>query len=115
MRKERLTKASQFAAVYEGGDSRANKLLVLRALPNGLGTTRCGFAVSKRVGNAVVRNRVKRRLRACIQMMPIEPGWDIVLVARMAASTADYHSLEAAARDLLRRASLLREARMEEC
>ena len=109
MRKERLTKTSQFAAVYEGGDSRVNKLVVMKALPNGLQTTRCGFTVSKRVGNAVVRNRVKRRIREGVNQMSLEPGWEIVFVARAAASKADYHSLEDAARGLLRQAHLLRE------
>jgi ribonuclease P protein component len=108
MRKERLTKIHEFAAVYEKGHSWANELLVMRILPNGTSTTRFGIVTSKRVGKAVVRNRVKRRLREGLRLTPIESGWDIVIIARPSACTADYHHLRRSAQDLLRRSRLLR-------
>jgi len=107
MRKERLTKTSQFAAVYEGGKSRADSFLVLKAIPNGLDVTRCGFTVSKRIGNAVVRNRVKRRLRVCLQQMSVEEGWDIVFIARAGISIADYRTIQKSVQGLLKRGHLL--------
>jgi ribonuclease P protein component len=113
MRKERLTKTKEFAAVYDKGDSKANRLLVMKALPNGLDTTRYGLVVSKRVGKAVVRNRVKRRLQEGLKIAPIEPGWDIVFIARGSACTADYHTLRDASHELLQRAHLLRGTRKE--
>ncbi|MBT9160496.1 MAG: Ribonuclease P protein component [Dehalococcoidia bacterium] len=64
MRKEeRLTKSSQFAAVFKHGNTWVNDLMVLRSMPNGLELSRFGFVVSKKVGGAVVRNRVRRLLR----------------------------------------------------
>ncbi len=63
--------------------------------------------MSKRVGKAVVRNRVKRRLRECIRLTPCKPGWDVVFIARSAASEADYHQLKLAIDELTRRAHLL--------
>jgi ribonuclease P protein component len=108
MRKERLTESRQFAVVYQQGDSQTNEFLVMRALPNGLGVTRCGFSVSKRVGKAVVRNRVKRLLRESVRLTPVESGWDIIFIARATASTANYHELERATHELLGRAHLLK-------
>ena len=107
VRKERLRKARQFSLVYERGSSATNKFLVIKILPNDLGVTRCGFAVSKRVGKAVKRNRIKRLLRECVRVTPIQPGWDIVFVARTTASTADYYILQGATRELLSRVCLL--------
>ena len=106
-RENRLTKDSEYAAVYSRGKSWANKLLVVRVLPNGLGHSRFGFSVSKRVGNAVVRNRVKRILKECVRLRTWKAGWDIVFISRGAAANADYHELASAVEDLARRARVL--------
>ena len=108
MRKdERLAKNAQYAAVYRKGSSWASELLVLKALPNGLQSNRYGFSVSKRVGKAVVRNRVKRLLRENIRLTSVKRGWDLVFIARGAASTADYPHMKEAVEGLLARAHLL--------
>ena len=104
---ERLTEKAQFEAVYTQGRSWSNNLLVMKALPNGLGANRYGFAVGKRVGKAVVRNQVKRLLRESVRLTPIQGGWDLVFVARSGAAVADYHKLKAAVDDLLSQARLL--------
>lgn len=108
MRKEqRLRKSKDFVAVRREGRSWANRLLVLGARPNGLGVTRFGFSISKRVGKAVVRNKVKRRLREAARLANVRNGWDIVFIVRKDASVADYHRLDGAMRNLLDRANLL--------
>lgn len=102
MRKEeRLKKNSQFVRVYSEGESAANRLLVLKMLPNGLDFNRFGFSVGKRLGNAVTRNKVKRRLRQLAQLMSTREGWDLVFIARQPASTASYQQLGKAMVDLL--------------
>lgn len=74
---------------------------------------RIGFSVSKRVGGAVVRNRVKRRLREAVRgrLTLLPPGWDIVISARPAAANADYATLDAELGELLERARLVRHTR----
>ena len=84
----------------------ANRFLVIRFLPNGLDRSRFGFMVSKRIGNAVVRNKVKRRLREAVRVTPVKAGWDAVLIARKGTERAGYHELKQAAGNLLRRVQL---------
>jgi ribonuclease P protein component len=105
--KERLRKNSQFAAVYEHGRTWANDLVVLKTLPNGLEWNRYGFVAGKRLGKAVVRNRVKRLLREVARATSTKTGWDVVFIARSQSATANYHELGASVAGLLRRARIL--------
>ena len=111
MRKQhRLRKSKDFAAVRREGKSWADRRLVLVARRTDGEHSRFGFSVSKRVGNAVVRNRVKRRLReaARVELLPhMESGWDFVVIARKDAASADYHRLNRSLLRLFRRAKLL--------
>ena len=102
-----LTKPAQYAMVYQKGSSWVGPLVVMRALLNGLTLSRYGFSVSKRVGKAVKRNKVKRRLREILRSAQVKAGWDLVFIARPAASKADYASLDKGVKGLLSRAELL--------
>jgi ribonuclease P protein component len=101
-----LNRDRQFQRVYDSGRSWAGREIVVRALPNGLDLTRYGFAVGRRVGKAVVRNRVKRRLREILRKVPLSPGWDIIFIARNPAAQADYKRLEKSVATLLVKAGL---------
>jgi ribonuclease P protein component len=105
--KQRLTKRRDFAAVYRKGRAFAHPLVVLRLLPNQLPYSRYGFVVSKTVGKAVVRNQVRRRLREGIRTLLVQPGWDIVVIARRKAAAADFHTLRRATAGLLSRAEVV--------
>lgn len=77
---------------------------------NDLGHARFGFAVSRRVGNAVVRNRVKRRLRDVFRHLHSDaPSWDIMVLARPAAATASRETLDEEVRAALKRLNQKRE------
>lgn len=79
----------------------------MKALPNQLAFSRYGFSVGRRVGGAVVRNKVKRRLREILRPLSLQPGWDIMFIARPRSAVFDFASLEKAACGLLERAGLL--------
>jgi len=98
----RLLKRSEFRKVYEEGERRTGQLAAVFYCPNGLGRTRLGITVSARVGNAVVRNRIKRRVREVFRraLAPsgsgpaaIPAGWDVVLNPRVAAAAVPFSTL----------------------
>ncbi|MFC1900613.1 ribonuclease P protein component [Chloroflexota bacterium] len=104
---QRLTKPKQYASVYKEGNSFTSDLLVMRALPNGLSLSRYGFSVSKRVGNAVRRNRIKRLLREILRTTQLKPSWDIVFIVRPTATDIKYAGMEESVNNLLTQAGLL--------
>lgn len=87
-------------------------LLVLHVAPNDLGRVRAGITVSSRVGNAVVRNRVRRRVREALRarLDSLELGYDILIVTRPLSARASWHELCAALDALLRRAGATQQA-----
>lgn len=107
-RHERLRHKKDFDAVFRRGRSWNNKLLVLRTLPNDLANNRYGFVTSKRVGKAVVRNRVRRRLREIVRDSSLrQGGWDVVISAKSTTADATFRELKHALADLFRKSSLL--------
>ncbi|MBR1606604.1 MAG: ribonuclease P protein component [Clostridia bacterium] len=107
-RQYRIRKNGQFQYVFRKGKGlgcREMSLTYVRA-----GRMQVGFSVSKKVGNAVTRNRVKRRMRECfrLQMHTLKKGF-YVFAARPAAAEASYAQLEKAMNGLLRRHNLYRE------
>ena len=89
---------------------QANGYLVLYARRNRTATNRVGVTVGKKLGHAVVRNRVRRRLREVYRLNEdkFAPGWDIVVVARSRCITADFGKLTNAYLSLAEKAGILR-------
>ena len=81
----RLSRSAEFERVYRQGRSTANRHLVVYSFPNGdRGRARLGLSVSRKVGGAVERNRVKRLVRAAFAAheSTLRAGHDVVVVAR---------------------------------
>ena len=106
-RSSRLTGSKRFSEIHRDGTSSANRLLVIRFLDNGLDQSRFAFLVSKRIGNAVVRNKVKRRLREAVRSTQVKKGWDAVFIARKGSEKANFQELSQAAASLLTRCNLV--------
>ena len=88
----------------------ANSFLVLYARPNRTATNRVGITAGKKLGHAVVRNRIRRRLREVYRLNEsrFAPGWDIVVVARSRCIKADFSLLTEAYLSLAEKAGILR-------
>ena len=106
-RDHRLRRKADIELVYREGRVVSGPLLAIRLRPNGLDTFRFAIVAGKRIGNAIVRNRVRRRLREIARQLPIRPGLDLIFGARPEAATASFRELATAMRDLLRRAKAL--------
>ena len=104
-----LSRPQEFAAFQGAGTTRSHPLLTARFLRTELGTTRFGLATGRRLGTAVVRNRVRRRLREALRVMApsFQPGWDVLIIARPALVEADHDALVGALRRLLTRGGVL--------
>jgi ribonuclease P protein component len=95
--------------VRRTGKSYAHPFAVLITDRNGLGRLRVGITAGRSVGNAVQRNKAKRQLRENLRpyLKHMEPGWDIILIARSPIIDADWLELSAAVQKLLKRANLI--------
>ena len=95
---ESLRKNTQFQFVYKNGKSYANKYMVMYVKKNGLDINRLGISVSKKVGNSVVRHRVKRLIKESYRLHEnvFNSGLDIVIVGRPSAATVGYEEVEEA-------------------
>lgn len=110
MHKEnRLTLRRDFSLTYRFGRSVANHQFVLFQKPRkDQGPFRLGISASKKIGNAVVRNRVRRLIKEIVRLSKgeIKQGIDIIIVVRKPAADMDFHLMEKSLKHLFRRAGL---------
>jgi ribonuclease P protein component len=116
-RLSRLTRRSEFLRAAGRGRKAARPALVLQALLQPEGPVRVGFTATKKIGNAVVRNRAKRRLRAAARLALVDAslaaappqGWDLVLIARDGTGARPWDKLLSDLRGALRQTGVLPE------
>ena len=105
-----LKKDSDFRNVYKRGKSFANKHLVMYILENKLESSRVGISVSKKVGNAINRNKIRRRIKESYRLRideNVRSGYDIVFIARVGIKEAQYKDIEKSILNLAKKANIL--------
>lgn len=100
----RLLRRADFDAVYQQGRRRSSRQFIVFYRANGRALSRFGMSVKRALGNAVVRNRIRRRVREIIRLHreEIASGWDIVIHPRSSVATAPFAPLAAELIELLR-------------
>jgi ribonuclease P protein component len=108
-RADRLRSSADFQRVRGLKQSLVHPLLILYTAPNEVGHPRLGVSVSRRIGKAVVRNRVRRRIRESVRLQwnALRGARDLLFIARGPSAEADWEALRRAVDELLRRAGLL--------
>ncbi len=108
---ESLKKNVDFGEIYKNGSSSADRYLVLYVKENDLGRNRVGISVSKKVGNSVVRHRVKRLIKESYRLHEesFHIGYDLVFIARVNAKDCTYKDIESAICRLAKRHHILEE------
>ncbi len=91
----RLTRRAAFDTVYRNGRRRSSRQFTVFFAANGLAESRFGMSVGRALGGAVVRNRIRRRVREILRLHrgEIPSGWDIIVHPRASVAKADFASL----------------------
>jgi ribonuclease P protein component len=97
----RIVRRADFDAVYRNGKRRSSSHLTVFLKANDLPHSRFGFSIKRTLGGAVVRNRIRRRVREAIRLhrQEISAGWDFVIHPKASVQSAAFAALES---DLLR-------------
>ena len=105
----RIKKTADFNRAYRRGRYYADKVMVIYILPNKGNNNRIGYSVSKKMGNSVRRNRIKRLMRENYARLDpdIKTGYDIVIAARKMSAQADYYMMGHSMGKLLKRSGIL--------
>lgn len=109
-REHRLTKRAYFDKVYRYGKSAANHQFVLYYMPQPRQPSfRLGVSVSKKIGNAVTRNRIRRMLKEIVRLNAerLAGGYDLILIARKPAAEMTYQEMEKSVLHVLKRGAML--------
>jgi ribonuclease P protein component len=104
----RLRRQDDFRRLRSAGRVWRHPLVILSMMPNGLPHNRYGFVVSKQLGKAVVRNRIRRRLREAVRHAhpDLAPGYDMALIARGPVVGQSYQAISEAVMSVFQQAGL---------
>ena len=96
MKTETIKKNFEYRKVYKRGRSTVGRYLVVYLFKNNTNANRLGITVSKKVGNSVIRNRVRRLTKESFRKLEddLNQGYDIVVVARVISNKASYQQIE---------------------
>ena len=108
--RERIKKSSNFRYVYNKGKSLSDKNLVLYAARNGKPYNKVGLSVSKKIGNSVTRNRVRRLVKEAYRLNKeiFKVGYDLVFVGRFNSANVGFKEIEKSIKNLMTRSDLVK-------
>lgn len=108
-RRLRLRQSQDFVRIRQQGRKYSQQTIMLSILPNGSGCNRYGIVTSRRLGKAVVRNRVRRLIREVLRALhsDLRQGYDVVIVARPAIAGQPYSSVRRIIEQLLVQSGML--------
>ncbi len=110
-KRQRIKKNREFQKVFKDGKSFANRqFIIYRYKKEGQTEFRLGLSVSKKIGNAVTRNRIKRYIRQTFLELKdeVKTGYDYVIIARKQAATMNFHETKKSLQHVLRIARVLK-------
>jgi len=111
MEKElKLKNNLEFRKIYDSGKSFANRYLVIFFKKNNQPYTRVGFTTTKKLGNSVIRNKVKRRMKEAFRLNnhKIKDGYDLIFLSRVSAKDVSYKDIESAILHLAKLSGILK-------
>lgn len=105
-----ITKNKDFKRAYKNGKHFVGNLLVIYINKNKMDINRLGIVANKKVGNAVVRNKVRRLVRENYRLLEtnLEKGYDIIFVSRVKASKSNYYDIKNSVKKLLLKSKILK-------
>lgn len=108
-RRFRLHRAEDFERLRRTNRTQQHLMMMVSYVPNGLNYNRYGFITSKRLGKAIKRNRVRRLLREAIRLLhpKMQPGFDVIVIARHPLIGQPFTVVQNTVEMLLRRAGII--------
>ncbi len=106
-----IKKDSDFRRVYQRGKSLADRNLVIYTMKNKSDKSRIGISISKKVGKAHVRNRIRRCIKEAYRLNideRVQAGYDMVFIARISAADKDYRELERSLKYICKKANIIK-------
>lgn len=110
-KKYRLRKNMEFKKVYSGGKNYWNRNLILYIRKNKLDESRYGITITKKIGNAVVRNKIRRRIKEVyrLNLYRIKNGYDLIFIPKKNVVDLPYKELESAVIHILKISGMLKD------
>lgn len=108
-----IKNSRDFSRTFHKGKSYSDKFLIIYIFPNRLDINRIGISIGKKVGNSVVRNRVKRLIRESYRLIKdnIKSGFDILFVPRPASKDSEYLDLVNSTNKILKKLEMIKEVK----
>lgn len=106
----RLRSNMEFKKIYSNGKNYWNRNLVLYVRKNDLGYTRVGYSITKKIGNSVVRNKIRRRMKEIYRLRydELENNYDLIFIPKKNVVDISYDELESAMIHILKLAGILK-------